>query len=69
MPWAPEPVILMAGLSRPMTRASIAALQSKDAVICSSLDMTLPSFMASNCLEKLVRGLLMASSNSSKLTL
>ena len=69
MPWAPEPVMLMAGLSKPMTRASIVALQRRDAVICSSLEMTSPPFIASNCLAKVVRGLLRASSKSSRFTL
>lgn len=44
MPWAPEPVMLMAGLSRPITRASMAALHSREAVFCSSFEMISPPF-------------------------
>ena len=40
IPWAPEPVILMAGLSRPITLASIAALHNNEAVACSFEEIT-----------------------------
>ena len=42
MPWAPEPVMLMAGRSRPMTLASIAPPQRSAAVFSSSLEKISP---------------------------
>ena len=44
MPCAPEPVMLIAGLSSPITRASIAPLHMSEAVFCSSSDTSLPPF-------------------------
>ena len=57
IPWAPEPVMLMAGLSNPMTRASMAPLQMSAAVFTTSSEKTFPPFMARSTRAKVVRGL------------
>ena len=69
MPWAPEPVMLMAGMGTPMTRASMAALQSSEAERRSSREMTSPPFMASSFLPNRSSGSRMPALNSARLTL
>ena len=44
IPWAPEPVMLIAGFERPMTLASMAPLQNNEAVFLSSSDTRTPPF-------------------------
>ena len=69
IPCAPEPVILIAGLSKPITRASIAALHIKDAVFCSSSETSFPLLIANNCLANVVLGFSKPSWNNSRFTL
>ena len=57
MPWAPEPVMLMAGSGRPSTRASMAALHSREAVFRSSLEMSCPPLAWSSQGPKVVLAL------------